>query len=158
MGNSDTTPIANFDFTLDDLSEEQAALLSYWRQAKGQRLMPKRADFDPVDLPKVIPYLSLEDVTYDPVRFQVRLVGGATSSARNSKGKYLDEFPGTEDVIDMLKQMLKRKQPYHYISNINWDDRSYKTYSSLVVPFSNDGDKVTLAMACHHTLAITKYD
>jgi hypothetical protein len=47
---------------------------------------------------------------------------------------------------------------YYYISNINWDERSYKAYSSLVVPFSDDGNRVTLAMGCHHTLSINKHD
>ncbi len=158
MKNEHEKPVANFGFKPEDLSEEQAALLDYWKRIKGERLMPKRDDFDPIDLPKVIPFLSLEDVLYDPIRFRVRLVGGETSSARNSKGKFLDEFEGTEEIIAMLKQMLERKAPYYYVSAINWDERSYKTYSSLIVPFSEDGERVTLAMACHHTLGITKYD
>lgn len=120
--------------------------------------MPSRDDFDPIDLPKIIPFLSLEDVRHDPLRFQVRLVGGETSSARNAKGKFLDQIEGTEDVIEMLTQMVERREPYHYISNITWDERNYRTYSSLVVPFSDQGDKVTLSMACHHTLSIDKYD
>jgi len=150
-------PTANFDFSQDDLSKEQKLFYEYWLKIKGDRQMPARSDFDPVDLPRVIPYLSLEDVTHDPTRFQVRLVGGQTSSARNSKGQYLDEIKGTEDIIHMLKQMVDRKEPYYYISNITWDDRRYKTYSSLIVPYSDDGERVTLAMACHHTLGLTRY-
>ncbi len=150
-------PVANFYFSQDDLSNEQKIFYDYWIKIKGDRLMPARSDFDPVDRPRIVPYLSLEDVTYDPIRFQVRLVGGQTSSARDSKGQFLDKIEGTEDIIHMLKQMVERKEPYHYISNITWDDRTYKTYSSLIVPYSDDGDRVTLAMACHHTLKITKY-
>lgn len=158
MGQTKKTPIANFDFTLDDLSKEQVEFFSYWNKIRGDRLMPVRTDFDPAGLPRIIPYLSLEDVIYDPVRFQVRLVGGKTASARNSKGKFLDEIPGTEDIIDMLTQMVERKKPYHYISNVNWDERKYKNYSSFVVPFSDGNERVTLAMACHHTLAVSKSD
>ncbi len=158
MKKTDMKPTANFAFTPDDLSEEQAALFDYWNKIKDGRRMPARADFNPIDLPKIIPFLSLEDVSYDPVRFQIRLVGGETLSARNSKGKFLDEIPGTEYIVNMLKEMVERKEPYYYISNINWDERSYKTYSSLVVPFSDDGERVTLAMGCHHTLSINKHD
>ncbi len=85
MKKTDMKPKANFAFTPDDLSEEQAALYDYWNKIRGSRKMPARADFDPIDLPKIIPFLSLEDVLYDPVRFQIRLVGGETLSARNSK-------------------------------------------------------------------------
>ena len=158
MNETDIKPVANFDFSIDELSKEQRLFYEYWLDIKGDRIMPARADFDPADLPKVLPLLSLEDVTYDPVRFQVRLVGSKTSSARDAKGQYLDEIPGTEDILAMLNQMVERKQPYSYTSNIKWDERSYKTYSSLIVPFSEDGERVTLAMACHHTLAINKYD
>lgn len=150
-------PTANFDFSQDDLSEEQKMLHKYWLETKGDRLMPARSDFNPADLARVVSYLSLEDVTYDPIRFQVRLVGGQTLSARNSKGQFLDEIEGTEDVIHMLKEMVERKEPYYYVSNVTWDNREYKTYSSLIVPYSDDGVRVTMAMACHHTLGITKY-
>ena len=151
-----TEPVANFDFDINDLSKEQKELYRYWQTLKGSRLMPKKEEFNPADVVKVLPFISLEDVTYNPIRFQVRLVGTRTLSLQNSVGTYLDEIDGTEEIIDMLKEMVSLKKPYTYTSDIKWDDRRYKTYSSLIVPFSEDGDNVTLAMACHHTLATTK--
>jgi hypothetical protein len=150
-------PIANFDFSVEDLSHEQKVFYDYWLELKRDRLMPMRADFNPMKHPRIAAFLSLEDVTYDPVRFQVRLVGGGTSSKRASKGEYLDEIPGTNYIVKMLKQMVERKAPYFYASKINWDERNFKNYSSLIVPFSDDGERVTLCMACHHTLGISKY-
>lgn len=150
-------PVANFDFTIDDLSEEQKVMLNYWKTLKGERVMPTRREFNPGDVVKVLPYISMENVSYNPVRFRVRLVGTKTLSLQNSVGMYLDDIDGTDEIIDMLKEMVSLKKPYLYSSDIKWDDRRFKTYSSLIVPFSEDGENVTLAMACHHTLAINKY-
>lgn len=158
MNREAVPPVANFNFLVDDLSSpEQKELYAYWIRIKADKLMPMRADFNPSDLPKVLPLISMENVIYDPVRFQVRLTGSQTSSLQNSNGKYLDEIPGTEHIVKMLKEMVELKKPYFYESNINWDEKSYKTYSSLIVPFSEDGDNVTLCMACHHALGISKY-
>ncbi len=124
MNEHDIKPVANFDFTVHDLSsEEQKTLYKHWLDLKGDRLMPARADFDPVNVPKVLPYLSLEDVHYDPIRFQVRLVGTKTSSLQSSKGLFIDEVDGTEEIVEMLKEMVKRKEPYFYITNIKWNER-----------------------------------
>lgn len=153
-----TNPVANFDFNIDDLSNEQKELYHYWVTLKGSRLMPTRAEFNPADVVKVLPFISMENVSYNPVRFQVRLVGTKTLSLQNSIGTYLDEIVGTDEIIDMLKEMVSLKKPYIYSSDVKWNDRSFKTYSSLIVPFSEDGENVTLAMACHHTLATTKFN
>ena len=159
MNDLDIKPVANFNFTIDDLSsEEQVAFYQHWLELKGDKVMPARSDFDPINVPKLLPFLSLEDVEHDPVRFQVRLVGTKTSSLQTAKGLYLDEIDGTEEIVIMLKEMVRRKEPYFYISNVKWDERRYKTYSSLIVPFSDDGERVTLAMACHCTISINKYE
>ena len=151
-------PVANFDFTIDDLSSiAQTELYTYWLKIKADKLMPSRDDFAPTDLPKILPFISMENVVYDPVRFQIRLVGTQTSSLRNSVGMFLDDIPGTEHIISMLKEMVELKKPYFYTSNINWDERKYKTYSSLILPFSEDGENVTLCMACHHSLGVSRY-
>ena len=159
MSDLDIKPVANFNFTVDDLSsDEQKIFYQHWLDLKGDRKMPARSDFDPINVPKLLPFLSLEDVHHDPVRFQVRLIGTKTSSLQTAKGLFIDEIEGTKEILVMLEEMVKRQEPYFYISNVKWDDRRYKTYSSLVVPFSEDGERVTLSMACHCTISINKYE
>ena len=150
-------PIANFDFGVDDLySPEQKELYQYWLDKKGDRVMPSKVDFDPIDVPRILAFISMENVTHDPLRFEVRLTGSKTSSLEDSKGQFIDEINVTEEILIMLTQMGELKKPYIYTSKINWDKRKYKTYSSLVLPFSDDGINVNLSMSCHHTLKITE--
>jgi hypothetical protein len=49
--------------------------LAYWRQLRGGRPMPRRADIDPVDIPKLLPFVMLVDVLEQPLDFRFRLIG-----------------------------------------------------------------------------------
>lgn len=51
------------------------ALHAYWTAIRGQRRFPARADFDPIDIPDLLPYLSLVDVRPNGPRFVYRLAG-----------------------------------------------------------------------------------
>jgi hypothetical protein len=51
------------------------ALFDYWTARRGDRPFPSRADFDPADIPRLLPYLTLVDVRQGEPRFWYRVVG-----------------------------------------------------------------------------------
>ncbi len=51
------------------------SLHAYWTEIRGQRRFPARADLDPIDIPDLLPYLSLVDVRTGADRFVYRLAG-----------------------------------------------------------------------------------
>ena len=51
------------------------AMHAYWTTIRQKRRFPARADFDPIDIPALLPYLSLVDVQAGSPRFVYRLVG-----------------------------------------------------------------------------------
>lgn len=53
------------------------ALLAYWRRMAAGRAMPCRSDIDPLDIPDLLPHLTLVDVREAEPRFVYRLVGTA---------------------------------------------------------------------------------
>lgn len=54
-------------------------MMDYWRDiAKGRRF-PSRRDLDPLDIPQLLPYLTLVDVHPKPPCFVYRLVGTVAS-------------------------------------------------------------------------------
>jgi len=58
------------------------AIYDYWRRiAPGRGLLPGRRHLHPTDIPKLLPNVWLVDVTGDPQRFRVRLVGSALQQA-----------------------------------------------------------------------------
>ena len=72
-------------------------LWSYWTARCGARLMPRRADIDPVDIPLLLPHLLLLE-TDEQKRFRYRLVGTAIdrkSTRLNSSHIPLSRMPSS---------------------------------------------------------------
>ena len=73
-------------------------LYDLWETLRAGRPLPRRADFDPFRLPRLLPFLIVNAVERSPggkVRFRIRLEGEGVVQARGktAKGRYLDE-PG----------------------------------------------------------------
>jgi len=78
---------------MDPLSPDLARAYSDWQALRRGTLLPKRADFDPLQFRYVLGMLSLLQVYRDPLRFRYRIHG--TETARwvgfDLTGKYIDE-------------------------------------------------------------------
>jgi hypothetical protein len=49
--------------------------MDYWERIRGAHAMPRRSDLDPVDIPKLLPFVMLVDVLDGPRDFRFRLIG-----------------------------------------------------------------------------------
>lgn len=74
-----------------------AALWDYWSGiARALGRVPRRADIDPIDIPKLLANLWIVDFDPGTLRFRHRLIGTAVTRARNSDatGDFVDsEIP-----------------------------------------------------------------
>lgn len=75
-------------------------VVDYWRGRAAGRAMPARADIDPViQVPRLVPHLSLVEVRPGPRRFYVRVLGAASMEhrhdlkPRNLAWHYLEDVP-----------------------------------------------------------------
>src|SRR5688572_4647094 len=59
----------------DIRSDVLRRLVAHWHAIRHGRSMPRRADFDPLDVRFALGYLSLIQVESDPMRFYFRLDG-----------------------------------------------------------------------------------
>src|SRR3546814_18274569 len=57
-------------------------------------MSPRRADIDPVEIPRLMPYVLIADIEHAPFRVRFRLVGTKVVEATGFEftGKYLDEI------------------------------------------------------------------
>lgn len=71
-----------------------AALWGYLRSRRPSGPPFRRADFDPVDVPRLLPRLWLFDVLRDPLDFRYRVVGTNITASMNvdPTGRKLSEF------------------------------------------------------------------
>lgn len=82
------------DGDLPPADEQVVRMHRYWREIRpAGRLIPRRRDFDPAAVPRLLPAIRLYDVERDPWRFRYRLVGTelVRMLGRDPTGTWYDE-------------------------------------------------------------------
>ncbi|HVO15913.1 MAG TPA: PAS domain-containing protein [Alphaproteobacteria bacterium] len=125
----------------------------YWRSKRQGDRLPGRQDIDPLEIPDLLPHISILDVvgTGAAMRFRFRLVGTANVriAGREYTGAFIDDVFDPEDAARMgaaYREIVERRKP-HY-----WDNRAAVRgnppvrYSRLMVPLATDGQTVDMLM------------
>ena len=68
------------------------AAYRYWNGKRRGRAMPPRADIDPSEIVRLLPYIFMVDIERDPLRFKYRLIGTAIVDflGRDFTGRAID--------------------------------------------------------------------
>ncbi len=127
-------------------------LYAYWDDKRGGRAMPARPDLDPVEIPLLLRHLILLDVTYDPLRFRVRLYGTEVADlrGRDLTGRYLYEAAPTaigETTRPWNLATVETGKP-HYVTGPYEDisDGRIGRFYRLGLPLSETGQRVDMLM------------
>ena len=118
-------------------------LYDYWQSLRAGDGLPRRADFDPFKLPRLLPFLIVNEVERAPkgrLRFRIRLEGEAVVQARgrSAKGRYLDE-PGVvvlEGVIEGYERIVADRRPWYSEGTFRPDAFRSGSLHRLALPFA----------------------
>jgi hypothetical protein len=138
--------------------ERLDAFYRYWRRVRGDRSMPRRADIDPVAIPRrLLPNLFLTEVIDGGARFRYRLVGteAARTIGSDATGRYLDEInqkPHYRDYVTALyRHVAADRLPRFSISHFfkaGEPAGRYHATQRLMCPLSSDGTTVDVVFTC----------
>src|SRR5713101_1716095 len=125
----------------------------YWRGKAGRRTLPRRADIDPTEIPKLLPDVMLVELL-PPHRYRYRLIGTANAEAHgiNATGRFLDEVlpgPGYKaHVIRLYDECVETRRPlYSECLFIPPGGRAPERHTKvLFLPLSEDGERVNQVM------------
>jgi hypothetical protein len=121
-------------------------LYDHWESLRGTRALPRRAEFDPFKLPRLLPYLIVNEVEHAPggaLRFRIRLEGEGVVQARgrSAKGRYLDE-PGVVVLADAVQEAYARivaeRRPWYSEGTFRPDELRSGRLQRLALPFAGD--------------------
>ena len=120
--------------------------LDYWRRKSAGKAMPRRADIDPLDIPKLLPDVMLVEVLPSG-RYRYRLIGTENTDAQgvHATGRYLDEvLPGPEykaHVLGLYDECVQsRRALYSECLFISPQERIPERHIKVVfLPLSADG-------------------
>ena len=123
----------------------------YWRGKLALRAMPRRADIDPTEIPKLLPDVMLVDVLPQG-RYRYRLIGteNAVAHGMNATGRYLDEvLPGPEykaHVIALYDECVGARRPlYSECLFMAPGRRAAERHTKvLFMPLAEDGETVNM--------------
>ncbi len=89
--------------------------LDYWCRLRGDRAFPSRSDLDPLDIPHLLPTVSLIDIFTDPLDFRFRLIGtrpAGSTSARTGQSVFdIPEREGRERIVVRYRRCLTERRP-----------------------------------------------
>jgi hypothetical protein len=123
----------------------------YWRCKVAGRAMPRRADIDPTEIPKLLPDVMLVDVLPHG-RYRYRLIGTENAQAHgmNATGRYLDEvLPGPEYKAHVIalydESVASRRALYSECLFMAPQQRAPERHTKvLFMPLAEDSDNVNM--------------
>ena len=123
-------------------------LHDYWTLCRGDRLMPRRADIDPADIPHLLPNIYLVDIEHAPFRVRYRVVG--TEVARivgeDFSHRWLDETGWGEASIALNRLLYERvaesRAPLFGLSVVLWQGQPDHVFQWALFPLGT-GQTVT---------------
>jgi hypothetical protein len=131
----------------------------YWDSKRRGRLMPSRADIDPIEMPRFLPGIVLIDVVADARRYVYRLVGTREVAMRGKDptGRSMIEGffgPSLEETIAMPDRVVTARAPLFFQRKFIAPDRRSGDEEVVLLPLSADGETVSMILAyTHHRLA-----
>jgi hypothetical protein len=144
-----------------------ARVRAYWEAKRGDRVAPRRADIDPIDLKDVLPRVMLADVVARPapltetadrdpgaademLDFRYRLAGTAISSVHgdDATGKGPRDFtPAAYGALIHAHYCaaVRRRAPLLHLIVLDTCERS-RSYARIILPLSERGSTVDMLM------------
>jgi hypothetical protein len=125
-------------------------LLDYWRNKRGARRFPRRADLDPVDFSFMLERIALTEVHEDPRRYRLRLVGSwwAQLSGVELTGTWVEDWPHAnlrQLTIDTYEALIAARAPLCARRDA-WVDEKRLSYEILLLPLSEDDARISMIM------------
>ena len=126
-------------------------LYAEWQKWRGDRELPSRTDFDPVELRYMMGRLSLVEVHHDPLRFRYRVHGTeiADRLGYDMTGKNLEAWPDDahrQQIRDYFGQIVTSRAPRIQHRERMVSHGRILRYCALALPLSAVGTRVDMLL------------
>lgn len=144
-----TCSLDDFANTLRDDRHRRG--FAYWRSKAPEGRLPGRRDIDPLDVPDLLPWLTLVDVVWEQerLRLRCRLVGTEVVArfGRDITGLYAEQAYPEDYLAQALETygaIIETRRPQLSRHQIPIEGREYAEYDRLILPLAADGDTVDM--------------
>lgn len=112
---------------------------------KGKGRLPNQSTFDPLKIPSHFGNLFMIKVEGDCEVFTYSLIGTRITEAlgRDATGKRVeDTFPEDHPILAYYRHISKAQIPARTYGQVEWVDKQFKDFESLMVPLLDDEGRV----------------
>ena len=139
------------DTSLTSMPKALVDFKAYWDRKRGDRLMPARADIDPLDLREHLGWIVITEVVGETRRLRYRLVGSEITKrlGRDSTNKYLDELylaPDLDRIASSFHQVVTSRRPMRMMGEVLLCRQTWLSFEVLDLPLSQDGVDVNMIL------------
>ncbi len=138
---------------LPPCDERIVELYRYWLAIHPARgLIPGRQHFDPVDVPRLLPWLWLIEFRRHPLRFKYRLVGTEHVQAlgRDPTSQWLDaahpRFTTSSGYRQFVAAVARGEVGFHRGAAVYYKNRAMATVERLILPLARNGHDVDMLL------------
>ena len=120
----------------------------YWQSKQRNGLLPSRADIEPTEIPQLLPYVLLSEVSYEPFQVRFRLMGTEAAAMNNLDltGKTLNfdiESPDWQHYwTEAYFLAASEGRPVFGIDSYEYRNRAHLRFEWCLLPLASDGKLV----------------
>jgi len=117
--------------------------------------MPGRQHVDPIDIPKLLPYVRLHDVVGDLLQYKIRLMGTRVAKfyGLDFSGYWYHEafptFPGSNAEASMASAVRNGRPVYRNGPPCFFHQQSHRNVERVTLPLATDGRNVDILFIVH---------
>jgi hypothetical protein len=129
------------------------ALFRYWNEKRGARVMPRRADIDPLEMgPALLPHLMLCDLFDRGLAIRFRLVGTAVVKyfGFDPTGRHLETGPAGSyfGCLGTLHRLVfAERAPVYSEGSFRWGLNRHLDIAQLLLPLAGTARDPAMALA-----------
>jgi hypothetical protein len=126
-------------------SERVRTARDYWQSKRVGGSLPLRAQIDPLDVPRLLPYLMLIEVVEGRLRYRLAGTQVVANAGFDFTGRHLDElqFANRDFYLGCYGEILKTRTPLFGIDRWVYPDGRNGVAEYGMLPLSSDGQSVS---------------
>jgi hypothetical protein len=126
-------------------------IFAYWASLRQGGRLPGRADIKPQDLKRLLPTVSLIDVSHGPLDYRLRLAGtglysvyGREITGRSLRDVYSHE--ASDYWRSELDKVVSERRPGVGCHNLAWRGAAHVSLLWMRLPLASDGETVDMIL------------
>lgn len=142
---------------IDDIDSRVAGypglveLFEHWKTLRGERSMPQRSDFDPINVPRLLSTICLVEVINGGSDYYYRVAGSRLEDMTGQKmqNRLFSEITHVEARASMTatcEACVQSAAPVVIKNQLREPGRDHLSITAIILPLSEDGETVNMIL------------